>query len=189
MKREDLKKLLGDGATDETIDAIMKLHGTDIESHKTKVTDLTTQLENASKQITEANAQIEKFKSMKPEDLQKAADDYKAQFEKAQQDHAAQLSELKFNHALEAAVTGAKAKNIKAVTALLSRDTLKLKDDGTIEGLDDQIKTIKEQNDYLFEGDKPTPKIVTNTNNQPVVGSALEAAVWKGAGIKPPQSQ
>src|SRR5690349_9534274 len=105
MKREDLKKLLGDAATDEVLDSIMGMNGADIESHKKTATDLQTQLDATNNQLTEANKQIEGFKGMKVEDIQKAADDYKAQFEKAQTDHAAEMENLKFNHVLESALT------------------------------------------------------------------------------------
>lgn len=190
MKREELKKLLGDSATDEILDAIMKLHGSDIESHKTKATELQGQLETATKQLTDANVAIEGFKKLNPEQLQAAADDYKAKWEQSQKDAADQLAQVKFDHALETALTGAKVKNAKTIVPLLSMDKLKLKDDGTLEGFDDQIKSIKEANDYLFEAEKSTPKIVTNSNNHPVIADAFESAVWKGAGInKPPQSQ
>jgi len=189
MKREDLKKLLGDAATDEVLDKIMGLNGTDIETHKTNLANLTKQLETAQGQITEANKQIESFKNMKPEELQKAADDYKAKWEQAQKDAADQLAAVKFDHALESALTGAKVKNIKTVRPLLSMDKLKLKDDGTVDGLEDQLTEIKKTNDYLFEPEKATPKIVASSNNQPVITDAFEAAMWKGSGLKPPGTQ
>ena len=44
----------------------------------------------------------------------------------------------------------AKVKNEKLVKALLDNKKLTLKD-GKLEGIDDQLKTIKEENDFLFE--------------------------------------
>jgi hypothetical protein len=187
MKTEDLKKLLGENATDETINAIMKLHGQDVEAHKTKVTDLTTQLEAANKQIGEANTTIEGLKAMKPDELKAAADDYKAKFEQAQADAKAQLEAVKFDHALESALTGAKAKNVKAVRALLKSDALKLTEDGKILGLDEQLTEIKKDADYLFEGEKKDPKLVIPTNNKPVTGDPMVAAMRKAAGLPTPE--
>jgi len=189
MKREDLKKLLGDSTTDEIVDKIMGWNGADIEAHKTKLTEAETTRDQLKTQLTEANTTIEGFKKLKPEELQKAADDWKVKAETAQQEAEKQIAALKFDHALESALTGAKAKNVKAVNALLSRDTLKLKDDGTIEGLEGQLTEIKTKNDYLFESDKPTPKIVSGGNNQPVLTDAFETAMWKGAGLKPPEQK
>jgi hypothetical protein len=189
MKREDLKKLLGDSATDEAIDKIMSLHGADVESHKGKLTTAQTEIDGLKGQLTEASAAIEGFKKLNPEQLQAAADDWKAKAEQAQTDAAAQVATLKFDHALESALTGAKARNPKAVTALLSRDALKLQDDGSILGLKEQLETIQKDNDYLFESDKPEPRVVAGGNNQPVITDAFEAAMWKGAGLKPPGQQ
>lgn len=184
MKREDLKKLLGDGATDETIDAIMKLHGTGVEEIKTKLTNAETERDQFKAQAETANQQIESFKGMKkPEEVEAAVTEWKTKYEQAQEEAKNQLAQVKFDHALESALTGAKAKNVKAVQALLSKDNLKLTDDGKILGLDDQLKAIKEQNDYLFESDKPAPRIVAGGNNQPIQTDAMVAAARKAAGL------
>ena len=184
MKREDLKKL---NLTDEQIDSIMGLHGADIESHKTKLTDLQAQFDAAQTQLTEANTAIEGFKKLKPEELQAAADDYKAKWEQAQTDAGAQLAQMKFDHALESALMGAKVKNSKTITPLLSMDALRdAKGELVAERLTEQLTKIKSENEYLFEGDKPAPRIVTGGNNQPVLGSAFVAAARKGAGLPEP---
>jgi hypothetical protein len=186
MKREDLKKLLGDSATDEAIDKIMSLHGADIESHKTKLTDLQTQFDAAQGQLTEANTAIEGFKKLKPEELQAAADDYKAKWEQAQKDSADQLTQIKFDHALESALLGAKVKNAKTITPLLSMDTLRdAKGELVAERLTEQLTKIKSENEYLFEGDKPTPKIVAGGNNQKLQMDPLEAGMLRGAKLNP----
>lgn len=185
MKKEDLIKL---GLTDDAvIESIMKLHGLDIESHKTKVSDLQLQLEAATKQLTDANSAIEGFKKLNPEQLQAAADEWKTKYETATKEAADSLAKIKFDHALETALTGAKVKNAKTLVPLLSMDKLKLNDDGTISGLDEQIAKIKTENDYLFSDAKEI-KVVTGTKNQPVITDAFEAALLKGAGIKPSES-
>jgi hypothetical protein len=164
------------------------LHGSDIESHKTKVTDLTTQLETAQGQLTEANTTIEGFKKLKPEELQAAADDYKAKWEQAQTDAKTQLAQVKFEHALESALTGAKAKNPKAVKALLDMEVLQKAYDektGTIVNFDTHLKPVKEANDYLFEGETKPPVIVKGGGNKPVHMDPLEAGLLKGAKLAP----
>lgn len=186
MKREDLKKL---NLTDEQIDSIMGMNGADIETHKRTTTDLQSQLDAITGQLGDANKAIESFKALKPEELQKAADDWKTKYETATQESAAQLQKVKFDYALESALNGAKAKNLKAVRALLSTDQLKLKDDGTLEGFEDQLTKIKAENDYLFTDAKEPPKIVSNANNQTVIGDPLEAAMRRGAGLASPQGK
>jgi len=188
MKREDLLKL---GLTEEAlekaeldksvIDKIMDLHGKDVEKNKNGLTDAQTTIESLQKQVEEANAQIEKFKSLKPEELQKAADDWKVKYEQAEQDYKNQVSSMKFQHALSDALTGAKVKNPKAVAGLLDMEGLKLDEkDGSILGLDKQLAALQESDSYLFASDEETPKIVTGVKSKSVVGdafmqSALEA--------------
>lgn len=188
MKRDDLKAL---GLSDEHIETIMKMHGTVVEANKTKLTELQGQVDNTAAQLTEANAQIEKFKGMKPEEIQKAADDYKLQLEQAQAEHAAQLSELKFGHALDGALATAKAKNPKAVKALLDMDALKKAYDentGVIVNFEEHLKPIKTENDYLF-ADAKEIKVITSTNNKSLNADAFETGLLKGAKLAEPEGK
>lgn len=184
MKREDLTKL---GLTDESVlDAIMALHGKDIESHKAALITAQSQVETLTGQLKEAGATIESFKAMKPEELKAAADDYKAKFEQAQADATKQVAALKFDHALDSALSGAKARNPKAVKALLDAAALKYNEaDGSIIGLKEQLEKVKSENDYLFADETPTPKIVAGGKPQTTITDALQAAVLRGAGIAP----
>jgi dsDNA-specific endonuclease/ATPase MutS2 len=190
MKREDLKKL---GLTDEVIekagleadlpDKIMALHGKDIEKHKEDLATATTAAEGLQKQLDEANKQIESFKELKPEELQKAVEDWKTKAETAEAEAKKQIDALKFDHALDGALLGAKAKNPKAVKALLKIDDLKLTDDGKLLGLDEQVEALKTENDYLFESDEPEPKIVAGGKNKTVIGDASVIAARQAAGL------
>lgn len=186
MKREQLKEF---ELSDEQIDKIMSINGKDIEKHKSDIEAAQAELKTITDQLTEANKTIEGFKALKVEDIQQSADEYKAKFEQAQKDAAAQVASLKFDHALDGALTGAKAKNAKAVKALLEMDNLKLNEaDGSIIGLDDQLTKIKESNDYLFEDSEPTPRIVTGANNNTQIrGDAVVNAARKAAGLPDPK--
>jgi hypothetical protein len=181
MKREDLKGL---NLSDEAIDSIMALHGKDIESHKVKVSTLQAESDALKTQVTEANTTIEGFKKLDVDGIKAAADDWKAKAEQATKDAAEQLQALKFDHALEGALTGAKAKNLKAVKALLSNDGLKLNDDGSIVGLNEQLEKIKSENDYLFQDTTPAPQIVTGGKSKSVLADPQLDAMRKGAGLQ-----
>lgn len=167
MKTEFLKSL---NLSQEVIDKIMAENGKDIaveqkkaekaiqerDSYKLKAESLETQ-------VNDANTEIQKFKDMDIDGIKKAADDWKETAEKAKADADKQISQMKFDYALSAALTGAKAKNAKAVKALLDMDGLKF-NDGKIVGLDEQLAQIKADNDYLFESDEPAPEFVKGTN-------------------------
>ncbi len=175
MERSFLKGL---GLEKDIIDKIMNENGKDIEAEKSKITQLQTQLDTANKTIDTANktikerdTQLETLKNSpdNPETLkqqiQKLQDDNKA----AKEAHEKEIKELKVSTALEKALSDAKAKNAKAVKALLDLgDDVELADDGTIKGLDDKIKGLKKSDAYLFDDTKPSTTIKganpTNTN-------------------------
>jgi predicted nucleic acid-binding Zn-ribbon protein len=147
MKREFLKGL---ELTDEVIDKIMAEHGKGIEKYKTAAETQKAELDGLKEQLAEANKTVESFKELDIEGIKKAADEWKAKAEKAEAESKAKIEAMQFEHALDGALTGAKAKNIKAVKALLDLDKIKF-DDGKITGLDSQLEAIKAENGYLFD--------------------------------------
>ena len=86
------------------------------------------------------------------EDLQKANKD-------AADAHAKEIKQMKIDTAIDAALTGAKAKNNTAVKALLKDlDKAELADDGTIKGLAEQIASLQKSDSYLFEANESKDK-------------------------------
>lgn len=67
--------------------------------------------------------------------------------------HAAEIKQLKIDTAVELALSAAKAKNAKAVKALLDLEKAELAEDGTVKGLAEQVKALSEAADssFLFE--------------------------------------
>lgn len=167
MKTEFLKSL---NLSQEVIDKITAENGKDIAVEQKKAEKVIQErdsyklkAESLETQVNDANTEIQKFKDMDIDGIKKAADDWKETAEKAKADADKQISQMKFDYALSAALTGAKAKNAKAVKALLDMDGLKF-NDGKIVGLDEQLAQIKADNDYLFESDEPAPEFVKGTN-------------------------
>jgi len=186
MKKQDLIDL---GIAEDVAEKVIIAHGKDIESHKAKLATLQSEADTLKTQLAEAGTTIEGFKKLDVDSIKAAADDWKAKAEKAQTDAAAQLAAVKFEHALESALAGAKAKNAKAVQALLSTDALKDANGEFIaERFTEQLEKIKSENDYLFADVKEPPKIITGGNNQSVVGDAFEIAMRKGANLATPQT-
>lgn len=159
MEREFLKGL---GLEKDAIDKIMAENGKDIELEKGKVKDIQSQLVTANNTIKERDKQLETLKNSpdNPETLkqqiQQLQDDNKAKDEA----HQKEIKELKINSALEKALTNAKAKNAKAVQALLDLgDDVELNEDGTIKGLDEKIKALKKSDAYMFDDAKPSTSV------------------------------
>lgn len=148
MKRETLKEL---GLTEEQIESVMTEHGKTLSAEIAKtasanatVTDLQAQLEARDKDIKDLQKQ-----SGNNTDLQKQLTDLQAKYESDTEALNQKLAGQKLDAALDAAIHGAKGRNPKAIKALLNREALKIKDDGTLEGLD--LEALKKSDAYLFE--------------------------------------
>lgn len=177
MKTAFLKGL---GLEKEVIDEIMAENGRDIEAEKAKAKDLQTQLNTANKTIKERDTQLETLKNSpdNPEELKKQIQQLQDDNKAAKEAHEKEMKDLKVANALEKALSDAKAKNAKAVQALLELgDDVELAEDGTIKGLDEKIKALKKSDAYLFDETKPSTQIKganptsTNPNNPGDPGS------------------
>ena len=165
MTRAELEAL---GLTKEQIDSVMGINGNDIEKVKTKLTDAEKEAETLKEQVKDRDKQLNDLKNSK-EDLE----GLKSQIETLQKDnkakdeqYKAEIRNLKVNSAVEAALTGAKAKNLTAVKALLKDiDKAELLEDGTVKGLKEQIEALTKADDtkFLFdiETTPQTPKGAT----------------------------
>ena len=63
------------------------------------------------------------------------------------------IAALKLNSALDSALMGAKARDVKAVKPFINMELIKL-DGDKLTGFDEQIKSIKENKGFLFEDEK-----------------------------------
>lgn len=156
MERAFLKGL---GLEKEVIDQIMAENGKDIELEKGKAKDFQTQLDAANKTIKERDKQLEDLKNSpdNPEELKKQIQQLQDDNKAAKEAHEKEIKDLKVANALEKALSDAKAKNAKAVQALLELgDDVELAEDGSIKGLDEKIKALKKSDAYLFDDSKPS---------------------------------
>lgn len=166
MTRKELKKL---GLTDAQIDTVMESHGKVVKDTKEKadqVEGLETQIEGYKGQLQDRDKQLEDLKKVDAEGLQAKIDELQETNKTQKTEHEAQLQKQAFEYKLESTLSGAKAKNAKAVKALLDLDTIKL-DGDTLKGLDSQLEALKKSDAYLFDGDKPEVKGVKPADSDP----------------------
>lgn len=64
--------------------------------------------------------------------------------------HEAEMTQLRLDNAIDAALTAAGAKNIKAVRALLDTSKVKVGEDGKLTGFDDLLSAVQKSDSYLF---------------------------------------
>lgn len=161
MTRKQLEDL---GLTKEQADSVMKINGDDIENAKgtaaTEIKNLQTEVDGLKTQVGDRDKQLETLKASAGDnaDLKKQIEDLQTENATAKANHESELNQLKIDFAVEKALTGAKAKNIKAVKALLELNDAKLDKDRNVKGLAEQIEKLTSGDDtkFLFEAQKQT---------------------------------
>lgn len=83
------------------------------------------------------------------EELKKQIEDLQQKNTDLESNYQSEIAETKKNSAIELALASAKAKNPKAVRALLDNDKLELTKEG-LKGLDEQLGALQESDAYLF---------------------------------------
>ncbi|NMA00891.1 MAG: hypothetical protein GX924_07660 [Clostridiaceae bacterium] len=152
---EDLTKsveeaLKGKGKDGKDVDLVVGNDGSYVPS--TKYDQLKTEKAASDKLATDVQAQLTALKATDPEKLKTDLAAAQAEAENLKAKHAAEIKELQLDAALDAAIHAVKGRNPKAIKALLNRETLKLKDDGKVEGLN--LDDIRKSDPYLFESDE-----------------------------------
>lgn len=148
MKKEDLIAM---GLTEDQAKKVMdSLDGNFVT--KARFNEVNEENKTLKQSVADRDKQLE--------DLKKSSGDnaeLKKQIETLQQQNAdqkkandAEMAQLKLDNAIDAALTAAGAKNIKAVRAMIDTSKMKLGEDGTVEGLSDAIKAVQKSDSYMF---------------------------------------
>ena len=173
MRRDFLKDL---GLSDEIMDKIMTQYGLDIEKYKTEKKENEVKITFLNDKIKE---QEEVINSMQKdnESYTKLKQDYDLlQEEKTKNDneYKQQIREIKLKSGLEKALNSAGAISQKVVIPLLKEflDKAEIDEKGNVNGLEEQIKQIKESEDtkFLF-------KDIENTIQGKVPGETLDTTI------------
>lgn len=148
------QQLLDLGLTEEQIPEVFKLNGIAVTNVQGDLTTKETELASVKEQLAQANTQIDGFKDLDVEGIKQASADYKQKFEEAQAKADQDIADLKFEHELEGAIRDSKAKNVKAVKALLDIEALK-SSNNRVEDIKKALETTKTDNDFLFGVETP----------------------------------
>lgn len=153
MTRKQLEDL---ELSKEQADGIMKINGDDIENAKAtfvaEIKNLQTEVSGLKTQVSDRDKQLETLKTSAGDNeaLTKQIADLQAENTKVRETHESEMNQLKVDFAVEKALTGAKARNIKAVKALLDLTDAKLDKDGNVKGLQEQIDKLTAADDTKF---------------------------------------
>ena len=152
MKKEELMKL--EGMTEDLAAKIVEMSTEEMKGMipKTRLDEVIAERDNAKnsnadllKQLGTLQKETGDVQSLKDK-IQELQDNAK----ETEKTHAAEIQTLKINNAVDTALVGAKALNVKAVKALLNLEKAELDADGTVKGLAEQIKNLQTAEDSKF---------------------------------------
>lgn len=152
----------------------------------------------AEKQAKESGEQLNtlKEKANLSDEYKKQIADLEAAQKADKENFDKQLKETKQGYALDSALAAAKAKNPKAVKALIDSTKLVYAEDGSITGLKEQIEALQKSDGYLFDtamdsDPAPNPAFPSfgNPSGKPAGGSGAPEegflnAMAAAAGVK-----
>ncbi len=173
-----LKELLKKAGIEEgKLDGVIADIGKELPKYfipKDKYNEVAEAKKKLEADIAERDKQLEQLKAAagSNEELKKQIETLQAENKKASEEWQAKMAQMQLDFAIEKALAAAKAKNPKAVKALLDMEQVKLDGDKLL-GLDDQLKTIQQSDPYLFGDSK-----VGGGTNPPGADNA-EINPWK----------
>ena len=153
MKREFLESLDVNGTKlpKEIVDQIMAENGKDVQAEQSKAAAKDGELSKANETIKNLQEAVKKYDVADPEQLKQSLADLQKKYD-------ADITQAKLDSALELALVQSKARNTKAVRALLKAEAIKLDGDKVL-GLDDQLAGLKKEAAYLFEDEAAKTEI------------------------------
>lgn len=157
MKFEEILK--AQGLTDEQIKVVIgamkkeKIYTTTLENAEERYNKLKGQKEDLDEQIKTANNTIKDLKknNVDNEELQKTIKQHEDTIKTLKTDSEAKIRNLTLDSAINNALTKAKAKHSDLLASKFDRDKLVINEDGTVTGLDEQLKVFKETYKDMFE--------------------------------------
>ena len=124
------------------------------ESHipKSKFETIRKERKDIKEQLEERDNQLEtlKKKAKDHDDLKQTVEEMQEQNEQLKEEYENKMKNTKLDMAIENRLIKEKARNPKAVKALLNKEAISLDDNDNLIGLDEQLGNLKESDDYLF---------------------------------------
>ena len=152
-----LKNILGEAYSEEIDKKVSEEIGKNFVA-RADFNTMNTEKKNLADTVKERDKQLETLKASTGdiEALKTQIATLQTENATAAKAHETEIKSLKIDTAVELALSAAKAKNVKAVKALLDLEKAELDTDGTVKGLADQIKKLSEAPDsgFMFETQK-----------------------------------
>lgn len=167
MNREFLQnfKVVDQPLPKEVIDEIMAENGRDIEAAKKPFADY----ESIKEQLNAAKDGLKAFEGIDVKDLQVQVAKLQGDLATKENEYNAKLADMEFGGVLKDAITAAKGRSAKAITALLDVDTLKASKNQA-DDIKAALENLKKDSGYLFEDDQDPPPYSSGAGSQRLLG-------------------
>lgn len=129
---------------------------------KKKYDDAVAEKDRFKEQLDTATETLKGFEGVDVENLRGQIQTLTNDLETERNNHKQWVADREFSDALSKAIADAKGKNIKAITGILDIESLKASKNQEAD-IKAALAAVKESDEYLFESDKPTPRIVGGT--------------------------
>lgn len=162
MKREFLENLkVGEQALPkEIIDVIMEENDRDIEAAKKPFADY----DAIKEQLETAKNGLKAFDGVDVTKLNDKIAELTGQLSAKDEEWQKKMADMEFDNMVKDAITVAKGKNHRAITALLDLDALRASKNQS-EDLKTALETVEKENGYLFNDDQTPPPYSAGTGS------------------------
>lgn len=171
MTKDELMKL---GLSEEVADKVVEDYGKNYVS-KDQFNAKNDKLKSVEGELSKVRGEIDNLQKANAsnDELKKQIDALKADSDKRTSEYEAKIKSMEIDSIVNAALSGVKSKNNKAVRALLDLTDAQV-ENGEIKGLKKQLDLVVKENPYLFgdntkpvgtpagnDGGKGTPQVIT----------------------------
>lgn len=159
MNVEQIKALGISNLSDEDINKIVNASTEELKEYvlKTKFDEVNSAKKQLETDVKDRDKQIEEIKKNTGdnEELKKQIETLQGENKTAKEKYEAELKDLQITNAIKLAISG-KAHDSDLVAGLIDKSKLIPNEDGSITGLDEQIKILNKEKSFLFKGNEPT---------------------------------
>jgi len=182
MKREDVTKVFAD-ATEEQINTLLNINSADIGHAKQKIE---AERDSYKSQLDTAKETLKGFEGVDVAQLQGEITKLNTDLANKDAEYQKKIADMEFSSVLDSAINGSKAKNSKAVKALLDLDKLKASKNQT-EDIKTALEELRKSDSYLFGSDEPVLNPIGDTSGNNNSGGASSLAAVRAAMGLPPE--
>lgn len=111
-----------------------------------------TEIDSLKQQLEQRDKDLKELKKNTPEDLTQKLSELQKKYDNDTKSLNDQMAELKMSNAIKMSIAK-DSKDVDIVAGLLDRTKLTLKEDGTVEGLADQVKELRASKSFLFNAE------------------------------------